>query len=340
MLYAGIDVANRASTVCVVDANAEVIRERTVATEAGALSGAFSGLEATRVVIESAPLAEWVALVVEDAGHEAVVIDARSAKRLMDASKKTDRRDARTLARLAQAGWYTAVHRKSAEARLQRSRLQARQGLVEAYKGFAARVRGLLRAHGVRVGRVSQGEFAPRVRALCAEQVPGLSAYLEPLLAAYEHALGEARRLRRELEREAREHAVAERLASVPGVGPLVSQAYVATLDDPRRFASGDEVADYAGLTPRIYQSGERQVQGRISREGDKLLRWHLVEAAHSLLVRGRDCALRRWGLRLAERKGQAKAKVALARKLAVLLHRLWVSGERFKAWPERAMGA
>ena len=340
MFYAGIDVADRASKVCVVDGAGEVVRERTVASEAPALAGAFSGLQGVLSVIESSPLAEWVAAVVDDAGQRGEIIDARSAKRLMDSSKKTDRRDARTLAQMARAGWYTPVHRKSEQARLRRSRLQARQGLVKIHTESAARVRGLLRAHGVQVGRVSKGKFAARVRALCAEHVPGLAGALEPLLVAYEHALEEARRLRREIEREAREDPVTERLASTPGVGPLVSQVYVATIDDPRRFASADEVADYAGLTPRVYQSGELRVHGRISREGDKLLRWHLVEAANALLLRGRDCALRRWGLRLAERKGQAKAKVALARKLAVLLYRLWMSGERFKAWPEQPLGA
>lgn len=340
MLYAGIDLADRASKVCVVDGAGEVLRERTVASQAPALAGAFSGLEGVVVVIESSPLAEWAAAVVEDAGQRWEIIDARTAKRLMDSSKKTDRRDARTLAQMARAGWYTPVHRKSEQARLQRSRLQARQGLVQTYTATVSRVCGLLRAHGVRVGRVSKGQFAARVRQLCAEHVPALLSALEPLLVAYEHALDEARRLYRELEREAREHTVSERLASTPGVGPLVSQVYVATIDDPRRFANGDEVADYAGLTPRVYQSGEVRVHGRISREGDKLLRWHLVEAANALLLRGRDCALRRWGLRLAERKGQAKAKVALARKLAVLLYRLWVSGERFKAWPEQPSSA
>lgn len=337
MNYAGIDVANKASAVCVVDPEDRVIREVEIATEAAALAAALSGLGSVHVVVESSPLAEWLVSVFEQAGHEAVIVDARSAKRLMSATKKTDRRDARTLAQMARTGWYTAVHRKSADARLRRSRLQARQGLVRQRLAANAQVRGLLRAHGVRLGRVSKGEFSDRARARAAEAVPGLVDALEPMLVLHDQALREAERLKRVLEREGRQEPVARQMQSVPGIGPLVSQAYIATIDDPRRFANGDQLADYVGLVPGIYQSGEVQYQGRISREGDRLLRWHLVEAAHALLTWGPDCALKRWGQRLAERKGSAKAKVALARKLAILLRRLWLTGETFEPWPNAA---
>lgn len=335
MNYAGIDIADKASAVCVVDEAGGVLDELTVATAEESLREALLGWGVVRVVVESCPLAEWLARCVEAAGHEAVVIDARAAKGLMAVSKKTDTRDARTLARMARTGWYTPVHRKSPPARLRRSQLQSRQALVRVYVRTASQVRGLLRAHGVRVGSVSQGRFADRVRGLVGEQLPELAEFLEPLLEVYERSLGEAKRLGRELKRQARSEELVERLQSVPGVGPLVSQAYVATIDDPYRFANNTEVADYVGLTPRVYQSGETHYHGRISREGDTLLRWHLVEAAHALLVRGQDCALKRWGQQLAERKGQAKAKVALARKLAIVLRRLWISGERFQAWPQ-----
>ena len=339
MNYAGIDVANQASAVCVVDPSDRVIRELEVATEAAALVEALSALGSVHVVVESSPLAEWLVSVLEQAGHEAVIIDARTAKQLMSATKKTDRRDARTLARMARTGWYTVVHRKSADGRLQRSRLQARQGLVRQRQAANAQVRGLLRAHGVRLGRVSKGEFSQRARRLVAEHVPGLAQALEPMLVVHDHALREAERLKRALEREARQAPVARRMQSVPGVGPLVSQAYMATIDDPRRFANGDQLADYVGLVPGIHQSGEVDYRGRITREGDRLLRWHLVEAGHALLSWGPDCALKRWGQRLAERKGLAKAKVALARKLAILLRRLWLTGETFEPWPNAAAG-
>lgn len=331
MRYAGIDVATKSSAIAVVDAQGKVVHRCEVATEEAALIEALSGLGSCRVVVEASPLAEWICRVLEAAGHEPDIVDARAAKRLMEGRKKTDARDALTLAQMARTGWYQPVHRKSREARLLRSQLQARQGLVRTYKAMSAQVRGLLRAHGLRLGKTSQGQFSTQVRSLAGEQLPELLPYLEPLLAVYEQSLEEARRLKRWLDRAGREDEVRSRLQSVPGVGPLTSQVFVATLDDPGRFREGEQVADYVGLTPSVKQSGERCSHGSISREGDRLLRWHLVEAAHSLLTRGRDCRLRRWGLRLQERKGAAKARVAVARKLAVLLWRLWIDGSRFE---------
>lgn len=338
MNYCGIDSANKASRVCIMDGAQRVLSECAVSTEEAALREALSGLGRLRVAIEAQPLAEWLSGVVERCGHEAVLIDARAAKHLLCSKKKTDRRDARTLAQMARTEWYTAVHRKSSEARLMRSRLQARSGLVRTAKRMNSEVRGLLRAHGVRVGRVSDAQFAERVRALAHEQVPGLVAYLEPLLELWESARTQAKALKKAIAREGHADAVVRQLKSVPAVGPLVSQAYVATIDDPHRFARGEQAADYAGLCSRVYQSGESEYHGRITKEGDKLLRWHLVEAAHVLLSHGPDCALKRWGVRLAQRKGHAKAKVAVARKLAVLLWRLWVTGEEFD--PQRGLAA
>lgn len=340
MKYCGIDVANKTSAVCVVDDQGEVLRQLTVATESADLGEALSGLGVLRVVIEASPLAEWLASEVEGLGHEVVIIDARAAKHLVRSAKKTDARDARTLAQLARTGWYTVVHRKSAEARLLRSQLQGRQALLRTAKAHKAAIRGLLRAHGIRVGRVAEGQFAAKVRTLVVEQLPGLEETIEALLAVWQQSREAAAALEKALQRNSREDAVRRRLQTVPGVGPLVSSVYQATIDDPGRFHSAHQVADYVGLAPRVYQSGELELRGRITREGDKLLRWHLVEAAHVLLTRGRDCALKRWGLELAARKGASKAKVAVARKLAVLLWRLWLKGEDFHPWPARTAAA
>jgi transposase len=335
MNYCGIDVANKTSAVCVIDGRGEWLRQVTVATEAAELCAALSGLGVLRVVIEAAPLAEWVAAQVEAGGHEAVLIDARAAKHLVRSAKKTDARDARTLAQLARTGWYTAVHRKSAPARELRSRLQGRQALLGTATALAATLRGLLRAHGVRVGKVAEGGFAARVRALVAEHVPGLGETVERLLAVWQESRQAAAALEKTLQQESRTDEVRRRLQTVPGVGPLISSVFRATIDEPRRFRDAAQVADYVGLAPRVYQSGEVDARGRISREGDRLLRWHLVEAAHVLLTRGGDCALKRWGLQLAARKGASKAKVAVARKLAGLLWRLWITGEVFRPWPQ-----
>lgn len=337
MNYCGIDVANKSSVMCVIDAQDKQLWLRELATEEAELRRALEGTDRMRVVIEASPLAEWVAGTVEAAGHEAVIIDARAAKHLVCSKKKTDARDARTLARLARSGWYTAVHRKSAAARLNRSQLQARQALVKTKKATGSAIRGLLRAHGVRLGKASEGRFAEQVQSVCQGQVPGLWPALEALLGVWSRARAQADQLKRVFEQGTARDPVRRRFEAVPGVGPLVSTVYQSTIDDPRRFSRGEEVADYVGLAPRIYQSGDVEYRGRITKEGDKLLRWHLVEAAHVLLTRGQDCALKRWGLKLQARKGSAKAKVAVARKLAILLWRLWKEEREFEAWPKVA---
>ncbi len=331
MNYCGIDLASKASALCVVDHQGTIIREQMVPTEEAALRVAFTGWGVLRCVVEAAPLAEWIAQVLEDLGHEVVVIDPRRAKAVIQTKNKTDKLDARNLAKLAQTGWYTAVHRKSAAARLQRTQLQARQGLVETAKAQASRIRGLLRAHGIKVGKVSAGQFVARVQALIAQRAPALASILAPLLMLYQQAQQAAQALAQVLTRQVRHDPVCQRLMQVPGVGPLVASTYVATIDDPRRFANSTQVAAYLGLVPRVHQSGETHYHGRISKEGDKLLRWLLVEAANVLLTRTkRSCALKRWGLKLAKKRGQGKANVAVARKLAILLHRLWITGAAF----------
>jgi transposase len=266
-------------------------------------------------------------------GHEAIVIDARKATGVIRTKKKTDRLDARNLARMGKTGWYTKVHRKSAQARATRTFLQARQGLVQTALAQGSRIRGLLRAHGIRLGEVKESQFASQVQRLACEKSQELWAMLEPLVEVRRHALRAAEQMRRRMLREASEGSVTRRLMTVPGVGPLTASAYVATLDDPKRFRSSSQVAAYVGLVPSVSQSGELDVHGHITREGDGMLRSYLVEAAHVLLTRKRGtCRLKQWGLKLARKKGHGKARVAVARKLASLLHHLWITGESYRA--------
>ena len=337
MNYCGIDLANKSSAICIIDERDRVLHEAQINTEQADLHQVLGGHGRLRVVIEASPLAEWVARIVEEHGHEAVIIDARAARHLVRSKKKTDARDARTLARLSRSGWYTVVHRKSTEARLNRSGLQARQALMKTKKATGSSIRGLLRAQGIRLGEISEGKFVAHVRRVVQEQAPGLEAAFEQLLQVWEQSRLGAEALKRAFQKDCRQDEVRRRLETAPGVGPLVSSVYKATIDDPHRFRRGSEVADYAGLTPRVYQSGEVEYRGRITKEGDSLLRWHLVEAAHVLLCKGQDCALKRWGLKLQKKKGSAKAKVAVARKLAILLWRLWKDGKDFEAWPATA---
>ena len=324
MKYCGVDLASISSSICILDETGKVLREAAGTTDHAGFSQALRGFGGLKVVVEASPLAEMVATMLEELGHTVEIIDARCAKQLMAAKKKTDRRDARTLAEICRSGWYRPVHRKSAEARELRSLIQARQHVVQLARGQASHIRGLLRAQGIRLGKVSEREFADGVLELIGQAVPGLVGTIQSLLRLWQSALAEEKYLTREIKARAKTDEVTHRLQSVSGVGPMISVLYRATIDDPHRFRRGEEVADYLGLAPRIYQSGECEYRGRITKEGDKTLRWHLVEGAHVLLEKGKDCELKRWGLALQKRKGSAKAKVAVARKLAILLWRLW----------------
>jgi len=329
----GIDVAMKSSSVCVLDRRGAVVLEQVVSTDEVGLASVLKARRRMRCVLEAGPLAEWISTLLEQMGHEAVVIDARKATGVIRTKKKTDRLDARNLARMGKTGWYTKVHRKSAEARVMRTFLQARQGLVQTALAQGSRIRGLLRAHGVKLGEVKESEFASEVKRLACEKGPELWEMLEPLVEVRRHALRASVQMRRRMVREAAEGTVARRLMTVPGVGPLTASAFVATIDDPKRFRSSDQVAAYLGLVPSVAQSGELDVHGHITREGDGMLRGYLVEAAHVLLTRTRrSCRLKQWGLKLARKKGHGKARVAVARKLATLLHHLWITGESYRA--------
>ena len=331
MKYAGIDLASKSSAIAIMDEQGQVLEQREVATDPEQLNRVLSRYGRVSAVVESAPLAEWICQCLEDEGHQAQIIDARAAKHLMDARKKTDKRDAYTLAQILRSGWFRPVHRKSAQARLERTQLQARQGLVKTWRNIDSQIRGLLRANGICLGHVSKGRFAERVRELAQQRHPQLLDVLEPLLAVYQHSLEQAEMMRKQMQAQQRHDELQQRLKSVPGVGPLTAKVFASTIDDPQRFANGEQVADYVGLTPGVNQSGEQCRRGSITRQGDHLLRWHLVEAAHAMILQGRDCRLKRWARQLSEKKGAAKARVALARKLAIVLWRLWIKGEHFE---------
>jgi transposase len=330
----GIDVAMKSSLVCILGGRGGVVLEREVSTDEVGLASVLRGRRRMRCLLEAGPLAEWMSRILERLGHEAVVIDARKAKGVIRTKKKTDRLDARNLARMGRTGWYTAVHRKSVEARATRTFLQARQGLVQTALAQGSRIRGLLRAHGIKLGEVKESQFASEVRRLACEKSQQLWEMLEPLVEVQRAALRASEQMRRRMVRQAAtEGSVARRLMTVPGVGPITATAYVATIDDPKRFRSSEQVAAYLGLVPSVAQSGELEVHGHITKEGDGMLRSYLVEAAHVLLTRKRGtCRLKKWGLKLARKKGHGKARVAVARKIAVLLHHLWITGETYKA--------
>ena len=332
-MYCGIDLANKTSAIC-VRRQQKMVLETECATDEDGFRQALKDFKQLTIVIEASPFAEWVALWLEQLGHQVKVIDPRRAAALIRTKKKTDRLDAQQLARLAETGWYHEVHRKSDPARLLRSHLRARQGLVEARQAQVFRIRGLLRVHGLKVGSVSKARFAERVRQLCHDHVPDLLAVVEPLLSVLQGIRDGEAALTRRLKQVAQRDASCRLLMTMPGVGPMTAVAFVSTVDDPHRFARGDQVAAYMGLVPSVYQTGDTHYTGSITREGDKLTRTLLAEAANALLAHYRgDCALKRWGERLADRKGGGKARVAVARKMAMVLHRMWINNEPFRAF-------
>lgn len=340
--YCGIDLGNKETMISIIDGGRQVVAEERIATDGKALRQTLGKYRGVTCLVEAAPLAEWVCTEVERLGHKIAIVCPRKAKVVLASQgkgKKTDERDARALAELCRSGWYEAVHRKSEEAREVRSFMTARKQLVECSTAIASSIRGILRAHGVKLSCCTdEGGFVKKVL-MAAQKLPTLAREgIEELRKAFELLHEQQRSLYKKLRRQSWNDEVMKRLQSIPGVGPATAAAYVATIDDPNRFSGPEKVAAYLGLTPSVYQSGETEYRGRITKTGDKLLRWLLVEAAHILLSRsGTPCELRTWGLALEKAKGVGKARVAVARRLAGIMWKIWKDGTEFHAEEVRA---
>ena len=268
-----------------------------------------------------------------------VCLDARHAKAALPLQlNKSDRNDARGLAQIVRTGWYREVAVKSFDSHLVRSLLTTRAQLVRMRVDLANQIRGVLKPFGLIAGKGGGQAFADRVRALVADGP--LQAVAEALLAAWQAISSQIAILSRRLIAMARQDQAVKRLMTTPGVGTLVALTYVSVIDQPERFAKSSSVGAYLGLTPRRYQSGEEDYTGHISRCGDRLLRTYLFEAAGIILHRvPRWSALKAWGTRLAKRIGTKKATVAVARKLAVILHRMLRDGSEFR-WSAKQVQA
>jgi transposase len=336
--YCGIDLGNKESMICILRKNRQVVKEERISTDEESLKRVLGRYRKLTCIVEASPLSEWFCTEVERLGHEISIVCPRKAKVALasQSKKKTDRRDARALAELCRSGWYEAIHRKSEEAREMRSYMTARKQLVECSTAISSAIRGILRAHGIKL-QAGTGEplsFEEKVRKVT-ENLPSLAKRgIEELLEAFQLLHKQQRTLYKELHKHTRENEVTKLLQTIPGVGPATAAAFVATIDDPKRFPDGKKVAAYLGLTPSVYQSGATEYRGRITKTGDKLLRWLLVEAAHILLSRsGTPCDLRTWGLKLQETKGVGKARVAVARRLAGIMWKMWKDHSEF--YPE-----
>ena len=332
--YAGIDVSLELSSVCVVDAQGKIVKETKVSSEPEALVSFFKGLgfPMKRIGLEAGPLSQWLHAGLTRAGFETVLLETRHVKAALSAmTVKTDRKDARGIAQLLRMGWFRAVHAKSIGSQEVRALLVARKQLLGRLIDVELSIRGILRGFGLKVGPVTRKGFEPRIRELVTGQAT-LERVAGAMLLARAALKMEYEKLHKAVLAIVRDDAVCRRLMTVPSVGPLVAITYKSAMDDPSRIAKSKAAGALFGLTPKKYQSGEKDVTGGITRTGDEMVRTALYEAANVLLSRiARFSKLKCWGMDVAKRRGSKRAKVALARKLAVILHRMWVDGTTYR---------
>ncbi len=332
--YAGIDVSLECSSVCVMDGSGKFVREAKVASEPGALIGWFGslGLGLERIGLEAGPLSQWLYAAMREAGLAVELLETRHVRDAFRAMPvKSDRNDARGIAQLMRLGWFRPVHCKSMDAQEVRAILTARKLVQSKLLDVENSLRGILRGFGLKVGKTTPRSFAGRIRELVDGQ-PNLEAIGEALLSVRAVLQREFNAFERRVRAMARSNARTRLLMSTPAVGPIVALTYAAAIDDPARFKSSKQAGSHFGLTPKRYQSGETDRSGRISKIGDASVREALYQAAHIMLTKPvKHCSeLKGWAMRIARRAGMNKAKVALARKLAVILHRMLANGTPF----------
>jgi transposase len=334
-LTVGLDVGDRSSWYCVLDECGAVVLEQRLSTTPKAMGEVFGGMPRSRIALETGTHSPWVSRLLSKLGHEVIVAHARNVRLIGESRRKDDRLDAQTLARLARIDpqLLCPVKHRSAKAQADLTVIRARAGLVRARTALVNTARGLAKSYGERLRGCNARNMNPEK----AEGLsPELQVALEPLLAGIESLSEQIRESNERIEHLALEsYPQVALLKQVKGVGTLIALTFLLTLEDPHRFAKSRDVGCYLGLQPGRRNSGQSEPQMHISKEGDPYLRTLLVQGAHHILGPfGGDCDLRRWGLKLAERggrNGKKRAIVATARKLAVLLHHLWVSGEVYE---------
>jgi transposase len=332
--YAGIDVSLECSNVCIVDASGKIVREAKVASEPETLIAWFgsSGFDLERIGLEAGPLSQWLFAAMKAAGLAVELLETRHVRKAFEAMPvKSDRNDARGIAQLMRLGWFRPVHCKSTSAQETRALLTARKLVQSKLRDVENSLRGILRGFGLKVGKTTEREFAGRIAELVAGH-PHLQVIGEALLAVRAVLRKEFAAFEKQTRTMARSDMQARLLTSVPAVGPIVALTYASAIDDPGRFKSSKQAGAHFGLTPKKYQSGETDYTGRISKIGDSSVRTALYEAAHIMLTKPlKGCSqLKSWAMRIARRAGMRKAKVALARRLAVIMHRMLADGTPF----------
>jgi transposase len=340
--FAGLDVAVKETSVCIVDDTGGIVREVKVASEPETLLAALRNpaYRFRRIGLEAGPLSQWLYSALAEAGLPVICVETRHMRAALKAQiNKTDRNDARGMAQMMRVGLYRPVHVKTLRSQKLRMLLTHRKLLQSKAIAIDNDLRGTLRNFGLKVGMAGRMKFEARIKDLVAS-FPDLAVLVEPMLVVRRVLREQLGVLHRRLLTVVRDDDVCRRLMTTPGVGPVVALTYRATVDVPARFKKSKAVGAVFGLTPSKYQSGEIDRTGAVSRCGDDMMRVMLYEAAQSMLVHSTKWSwLKAWAMKVARRRGMKKAIVALARRLAVILHRIWVDGTEFR-WTREAAAA
>ena len=338
-VFIGLDVSLKDTAVCVLTEKGDLLKEAKVASEPADLVAFVHelGCEIGSIGLEAGPLSQWLHKALTDAGFETVLMETRRVNSALKAIPiKTDRRDAEGIARLLHLGWFRPVHCKSVSAQEHRAILTARKAIQKTQKAIEQSVRGVLRGFGLKMGAVSEAAFEARV----CELVDGntmLEVAIAPQLRLRNIARAEFDGLDKQVERFAKADPVCQLLMTMPGVGPITSLTFKTAVDDPNQFRRSRDIGPWVGLTPGRHQSGELDISGKITKAGDAGLRAALYMAAQAML-KGRHNWLKSWALRLATRRGKKFAKVALSRRIGVVLHRMMSDGTEFCFTRDEAM--
>src|SRR5271165_6386579 len=340
--FAGLDVSVKETSVCIVDDTGKIVREVKVASEPEALLAVLTNpaYRFKRIGLEAGPLSQWLFSTLAEAGLPVVCVETRHMRAVLKAQiNKTDRNDARGIAQMMRVGLYRPVHVKTIRSQKLRMLLTHRKLLQSKAIAIDNDLRGTLRNFGLKVGMVGTVKFEARIKELV-ENLPDLAILVEPLLIVRRVLREQLGILHRRLLTFVRDDDVCRRLMTVPGVGPVVALTFRATVDVPARFRNSKAVGAVFGLTPSKHQSGESDRTGGISRCGDEMMRMMLYEAAQTMLVVSTKWSwLKAWAMKIARHRGIKKAIVALARRLAVIMHRIWVDGTEFR-WARETAAA
>ena len=337
---AGLDVSLRSTHICVIDDDGVLLAEGKADSEVADIIAFLDELdvEITEVGLEAGTLTQYLTYGLQFAGYEVVCMEARQVKAALSAMRnKTDKNDARGIAQLLRSGWYSRVHIKSIESHQVRALLSSRKAVLTKCIDLEQEIRGLFKIFGIKLPpKLGHGSFDPKVRPLI-EADQALSQSLLPMLDARLVLYRTFLTLENRVRNLAKQDRICQRLMTAPGVGPITALTFKAGVDDPTRFKRSRTVPAHFGLTPRRFQSGEIDFEGHISRAGDANVRATLYVAANSMMTRSSQWSpLKAWGMKLAKTRGHKRAVIAVARKLAVILHRMWIDDAQFR-WSTEA---